>query len=65
VKREIETYTLGEVNGLSCGDFVNAVGPVFEHSPWIAEATWPRRPFNNAAELHRALCDTVREAGEE
>lgn len=63
--REMETCTFAQLNSLSLDEFVRVVGPVFEHSPWIAEATWPRRPFNGAAQLHRALCGTVREASEE
>jgi 2-oxo-4-hydroxy-4-carboxy-5-ureidoimidazoline decarboxylase len=63
--REMETYTFAEINGLSRDKFVRVIGPVFEHSPWIAEVTWPWRPFNSVEELHRALCDTVRNAGEE
>ena len=61
----METFTLGQANGLSRDDFVSIIGPMFEHSPWIAEATWARRPFNSAAALHRALCSTVRDASEE
>ena len=41
------------------------IGPIFEHSPWIAEATWPRRPFANLKGFHLALCETVENAGEE
>ncbi len=33
-------------------------------SPWIAEATWPHRPFANLDQLHQALCQTVTDAGE-
>ena len=61
----METYTFGQVNGFSGDDFIRIIGPVFEHSPWIAEATWPRRPFNSATELHGALCGTIRGASEE
>ena len=25
--------------------FAAALGPVVEHSPWVAEAAWERRPF--------------------
>ena len=57
--------TLAQLNSLSRDEFVRLVGPVFEHSPWIAEATWPQRPFASVAELHRALCRTVAAAGEE
>lgn len=42
--------------------FVAICGPLFEHSPWIAERTWPRRPFATLDALHRALCDTVHAA---
>jgi 2-oxo-4-hydroxy-4-carboxy-5-ureidoimidazoline decarboxylase len=57
--------TLSELNSLSFDEFVHVVGPVFEHSPWIAEATWSSRPFASAEQLHRALCETVAKAGEE
>jgi len=53
---------LAELNALDSESFVRVVGPVFEHSPWIAERTWRRRPFANARDLHEALCATVSEA---
>ena len=56
--------TLSQLNSLSRDEFVRGVGPVFEHSPWIAEVTWPQRPFANVEELHRALCQTVTDASE-
>src|SRR5438477_3661073 len=58
-------YDLAELNSLSREEFVRIIGPVFENSPWIAEATWPRRPFAHFDQLHFALCDTMRDAGEE
>ncbi len=58
-------YTLAEINSLSRQDFVRIIGPVFEHSAWIAETTWPQRPFTSVDHLHRALCETVNSAGEE
>jgi 2-oxo-4-hydroxy-4-carboxy-5-ureidoimidazoline decarboxylase len=45
--------------------FAAIIGPVFEHSPWIAEATWDKRPFNGLDSLHQALCETVRSSSEE
>jgi OHCU decarboxylase len=47
------------LNELSREDFLQVIGPVFEHSPWIAELTWGERPFESAGALHRALCETV------
>ena len=57
--------TLAQLNAAEKCNFVRIVGPVFEHSPWIAEATWARRPFKTVEELHAALCQTVRQATEE
>jgi len=51
--------TLAAVNELSHDDFVAALGPLFEGSPWIAAATWPARPFASLDQLHQALCATV------
>ena len=55
-----EKFTLAELNGLSSPDFIRIVGPVFEHSPWIAGATAGQRPFVAFSELHHALCETVK-----
>lgn len=55
---------LSQLNSLSHDEFVRTVGPVFEHSPWIAEETWPKRPFASVEALHAALCEIVRSAGE-
>ncbi|MDB6056812.1 MAG: uraD [Verrucomicrobiales bacterium] len=55
-------YSFAQLNALSAADFTRIIGPVFEHSPWIAEATASKRPFENLDQLHRALCETVRTA---
>ena len=57
--------TISQLNSLDHASFVRAVGPVFEQSPWIAEAAWSKRPFASVAALHSALCQVVREAGDE
>jgi 2-oxo-4-hydroxy-4-carboxy-5-ureidoimidazoline decarboxylase len=53
---------LGELNALDRETFTHVVGPVFEHSPWIAQRTWAQRPFSSAQALQHALCATVRAA---
>jgi OHCU decarboxylase len=45
--------------------FVERYGGVFERSPWVARAAWPRRPFADVDALHRALVDAVRAAPRE
>ena len=57
--------TLTRLNSLSRDEFVRIVGPVFEHSPWIAEAAWAKRPFASVEALHSVMCEIVRAAGEE
>ncbi len=41
------------------------LGGLFEHSPWVAEAAWRRRPFRTVAELEAALEAAMREAPRE
>jgi 2-oxo-4-hydroxy-4-carboxy-5-ureidoimidazoline decarboxylase len=60
-----EKVSLNELNRSACDAFVRIVGPVFEHSPWIAGITFDQKPFADFATLHRALCDTVKNSGEE
>ena len=47
--------TLAEINALDRGAFVKRLGGIVEHSPWIAEDAWPRRPFANVDALHAAM----------
>jgi OHCU decarboxylase len=44
---------------------VEHFGGVFEESPWIAAATWERRPFATIADLHAAMVAVVAEAPRE
>jgi 2-oxo-4-hydroxy-4-carboxy-5-ureidoimidazoline decarboxylase len=53
---------LQELNQMDRDAFVRVCGPLFEHSPWIAERTWPRRPFESLESLHGALCNAMLEA---
>ena len=44
--------TLSELNRLPPQAFVAALGEVFEHAPWVAEAALPGRPYPTVAALH-------------
>jgi 2-oxo-4-hydroxy-4-carboxy-5-ureidoimidazoline decarboxylase len=57
--------TLAQLNAAERDSFVAALGHLFEHSPWVAEETWERRPFRNASHLHAELCATVRAASQD
>lgn len=56
---------LDEVNQMLPQAFGAAFGRVFEHSPWIAERAFARRPFASVAALHAAMVDVVRTATSE
>jgi 2-oxo-4-hydroxy-4-carboxy-5-ureidoimidazoline decarboxylase len=47
--------TLAELNACDRTGFVDAVGGIFEHSPWVAERAWEHRPFASVEELHNAM----------
>jgi OHCU decarboxylase len=51
--------TLGALNAADEASFVKALGFIFEDSPWVAQRTWPRRPFPTIDALHEAMCDVV------
>ncbi len=57
--------TLDSINALDRAGFVAKLGHLFEHSPWVAEETWPQRPFRDLEQLHAALCTAMRAASRE
>ena len=56
---------LAELNALDRAEFTRLVGPVFEHSPWVAARTAAQRPFPSREVLHAALIATVDKASDE
>jgi 2-oxo-4-hydroxy-4-carboxy-5-ureidoimidazoline decarboxylase len=55
-------HTVAELNQMSREEFVRVIGPVFEHSPWIASEGAEKRPFKNADELLAQLRKIIGEA---
>ncbi len=56
---------LAELNALPQAAFVAHLGGVFEHSPWVAERAYGKRPFGSIDALHRAMMNVVSQAGRE
>lgn len=54
--------TLAQINASDRAGFAAALGHLFEHSPWVADETWPMRPFRDVTHLHAELCATLRRA---
>jgi 2-oxo-4-hydroxy-4-carboxy-5-ureidoimidazoline decarboxylase len=51
--------TLAELNACTQPRFVEALGWIFEDSPWVAERAWPSRPFASVDDLHRAMTEAM------
>ncbi|OCK54369.1 2-oxo-4-hydroxy-4-carboxy-5-ureidoimidazoline decarboxylase [Bradyrhizobium sp. LMTR 3] len=56
---------LSDLNYYSKDDFVAALGNIFEHSPWVAEAAAVRRPFAGIGALFAAMTAAVDRAPDE
>ena len=54
--------SLAEINQFDQATFTEVLGHLFEHSPWVAESSWSRRPFAGATELYATLCETMHAA---
>ena len=52
--------TLSGLNALPAPSFVAALGEVFEHAPWVAEAAAAGRPYPTVTALHDAMMQAVR-----
>lgn len=57
--------TLAELNEASRDEFVAALGPVFEHSPWIAGEAWAARPFASVEDVFEAMTAAIAAADED
>jgi len=57
--------TLHELNRIDQLAFVRAIGWVFEHSPWVAERAWLRRPFRTVGDLHASMVAVMTAASRE
>jgi len=59
IEHVVRRPTLARLNAMDRDAFVAACGGLFEHSPWIAERAWPKRPFASLSDLHEKLVGTV------
>jgi len=55
-----QKFTLESLNSLPLPAFSGAVGDVFEHAAWVADAAFGHRPFASVAALHDAMMGVVR-----
>jgi 2-oxo-4-hydroxy-4-carboxy-5-ureidoimidazoline decarboxylase len=53
---------IDDINNCAAARFVELLGGIFEHSPWVAERVYARRPFADRADLHRKMVAEVNSA---
>ena len=54
--------SLASLNACDRAAFVATLGHLFEHSPWVADEAYAKRPFPDADSLFAALCASMRGA---
>lgn len=54
--------SLASLNASDRAAFVGALGHLFEHSPWVADEAYAKRPFRDPDALFGALRETMRGA---
>lgn len=59
------TISIDVLNQLELADFIEAIGWVFEDSPWVAERAWKKKPFSDLSHLHRSMVNELSLASEE
>ncbi len=57
--------TLPQLNALDAAAFVQVLGAIFEHSPWVAERVLIQRPFDSTPALHAAMVAAIEAEGSE
>ncbi|NHN31017.1 factor-independent urate hydroxylase [Paenibacillus agricola] len=55
----MKLYTIGQINKMARPDFLELLGSIFEHSPWVAERAYPYGPFKDRFYLHRTMLEAV------
>ena len=56
------SLTLEQLNAATQAEFTALLDGTYEHSPWVAEAAWAKRPFASLTQLKLALVQVLREA---
>lgn len=52
-------FTLEQINAMSRTEFVETLGGIFEHSPWVAEGAYTQNPFRSVEHLHSTMLETA------
>ena len=54
---------LTTLNQLSKSAFIELLGSIYEHSPWVAEQAYQQHPFDSVDNLQKIMFDIVQASG--
>jgi 2-oxo-4-hydroxy-4-carboxy-5-ureidoimidazoline decarboxylase len=60
----IGKISLASLNQFDREQFIESLGGIFEHSPWVADLVYDCLPFDSTAELHLCMVETVEKSPE-
>lgn len=60
---EAAASALEALNAADRARFEQLLAGIYEHSPWVVQRAFDKRPFGSLAALKRALVEVVRDAG--
>ena len=49
------TINIDHINNSGAARFIELLGGIFEHSPWVAERVYSKRPFASTIDLHNKM----------
>ncbi len=55
---------IDEINSRDEQGFIELLSGIFEHSPWVPELVYGKRPFTDREALHREMTNAMRHAPE-
>ena len=55
---------LASLNQFDREQFVDSLGGIFEHSPWVADLVYENQPFASKTQLHQNMFETVQRSPE-
>lgn len=55
---------LADLNQYSKDQFIESLGGIFEHSPWVPDLVYEDRPFDSISQLNQTMLEAVQQSPE-
>jgi len=59
-----DKISLSSLNQFNREQFIESLGGIFEHSPWVADLVYEYRPFDSKDLLHQTMVEIVKQSPE-